>query len=548
MTELLEPHESTPYTLDPSDAMSETHGIARAALIIALGNIASRILGLARESTKANLFGATGLVSAYEAAAIVPTLLYDFLIGGVVTSALVPVFSEYAHKDKRELWHLVSLVLTLAAVVLSLLAILVELAAPLVAVLLSSGHASELLAQTTHMLRITVIATVFLSLSGVAGGLLQSLKRFTLPAFTAAAFNAAIVVCALLLGERYGITSMAIGLLAGAVLQLFLQLPGLRDIRLRPAWDLRHPGLRHIGRLYLPVILGLAINQLAIVLSYNLASHADEEAIAWMRYATTLIQFPLGLVATAVSVAILPTLSRHAAPDSNNVSIDHTSAFKATLARGLKLVLVLIVPATFGLFVMAQPIVALLFEHGDFLPSDTVTVTRVLHFYLPGLIFAAVDLPLVFAFYARRDTLTPAIVGLIANVAIYLIAALGPSLLLQRPLEVIDLAFANSAQWISHALIMLWLLERRVGGLRNFGLRGLVLKALMGATAMSAALWVAINLMSEWWNSASTLHEALAVGIGALLGVLVYLASMSILHVSEVGRLRDWIRRRINLQ
>jgi putative peptidoglycan lipid II flippase len=486
------------------------------------------------------------LVSAYEAAALAPTLLYDFLVGGVVSSALVPVFSEYAQKDKRELWRLVSLVLTLAAVALSLLAVLVELAAPWVAVLLSSGHGAELLAQTTHMLRITVIATLFLSLSGVAGGLLQALKRFTLPAFSAAAFNAAIVACALLLGERYGITSMAIGLLAGAILQLFLQLPALRDARLRPAWDLRHPGLRQIGRLYLPVILGLAINQLAIVLSYNLASHADEEAIAWMRYATTLIQFPLGLVATAVSVAILPTLSRQAAPDTNHAAIDNMTAFKATLARGLKLVLVLIVPATFGLFAMAQPIIALLFEHGDFLPSDTATVTRVLHFYLPGLIFAAVDLPLVFAFYARRDTLTPAIVGLIANVAIYLIAALAPSLALGRPLEVIDLAFANSVQWISHALIMLWLLERRIGGLRGFGLRALVLKALVGAAAMSAALWIVLNLMHAWWNSASTLHEAFAVGIGAALGVLVYLAGMSILHVGEVGPLRDWIRHRID--
>ncbi|HJW83427.1 MAG TPA: murein biosynthesis integral membrane protein MurJ, partial [Anaerolineae bacterium] len=506
MSELLEPSE----TSIASEAIRETTRIARAASIIALGNVASRILGLARDTVKANLFGATGLVSAYEAAAIVPTLLYDLLVGGMVSSALVPVFSEYAQRDRREVWRLASLVITLAVVVLAALALIVELAAPIAARLIGGGLDARLLDQTASLLRVTVIATLFISLSGIIVGLLQALKRFTRPAFSAAIFNAAIVVCALLLGSRYGIASMAIGLFVGAMLQVLLQLPGLRDARLRPAWDLRHPGLRQIGRLYLPVILGLAINQLAIVLSFNLASHANEQGISWMRYATTLIQFPLGLVATAVSIAILPTLSQQSGDNAS---------FRATLARGLKLVLVLIVPATIGLLALARPIVALLFEHGQFTPSDTDSVTRVLLFYLPGLAFAAVDLPLVFAFYARKDTLTPAIVGLISNVAIYLVAALAPSALLKRPLEVADLAFANSVQWISHALIMLWLMKRRVGGLRGLGLRALTLKALAGSAAMGLGTWIVVGALENALGGSSLLHEAVIVGGAALTGV-----------------------------
>ncbi len=540
MSELLEPAE---VPIVP-EAMTETIRIARAASIIALGNVASRILGLARDTVKANLFGATGLVSAYEAAAIVPTLLYDLLIGGMVSSALVPVFSEYAQKDRRELWRLASLVITLAAVVLAALALIVELAAPLAAWLISGGLEAGLLDQTTSLLRVTVIGMVFVSLSGIIGGLLQALKRFTLPAFSAAMFNAAVVVCALLLGASYGIASMAIGLLVGAALQVVLQLPGLREARLRPAWDLRHPGLRQIGRLYLPVVLGLAINQLAIVLSFNLASRADAEAISWMRYATTLIQFPLGLVATAVSIAILPTLSQQAALENVNDS----AAFKATLARGMKLVLVLIVPAAVGLLVMARPIIALLFEHGRFAPSDTDAVTRVLHFYLPGLAFAAIDLPLVFAFYARKDTLTPAIVGLISNVVIYLAAALTPSLILGRPLQVVDLAFANSVQWISHALIMLWLLERRVGGLRGFGLSALTVKALAGSAVMGLGTWIAVGVLESGRHlemPPTTLGEAVTVGGAALVGVIVYIGAMAILHVGEVAQLGELIRRRV---
>jgi putative peptidoglycan lipid II flippase len=260
-----------------------------------------------------------------------------------------------------------------------------------------------------------------------------------------------------------------------------------------------------------------------------------------MRYATTLIQFPLGLVATAVSVAILPTLSQQAAREST----DGQASFKATLVRGLKLVLILIVPAAVGLLVMARPIIALLFEHGQFAPSDTATVTRVLHYYLPGLAFAAIDLPLVFAFYARKDTLTPAVVGLISNVAIYLIAALAPSALLKRPLEVTDLAFANSAQWISHALIMLWLMKRRVGGLRGFGLRDLTLKTLAGSVAMGLGTWIALGALENTPGGSSLLHEGVIVGGAALTGVIVYVGAMAMLHVGGVAHLGDLIRRRV---
>ncbi len=540
MSELLETSE-VPIT---SEAASETLVIARAASIIALGNVASRILGLAREAVKANLFGSTGLVSAYQAAAIVPTLLFDLLIGGMVSSALVPAFSEVAQKDRNALWRLASLVMTMAFVVLTALCLVVIVAAPFVARLISGGFDAPLLAQTATLLNVTAVATIFISLSAILSGLLQALKRFTLPAFTGAVFNAAIVVCALVLGSRFGIASMAIGLLAGAILQVVFQLPGLREARLRPAWDLRHPGLRQIGRLYLPVVLGLAINQLAIVLSYNLASRASEEGIAWMQYATTLIQFPLGLVATAVSIAILPTLSRQASLDN----AAGEASFKATLARGLRLVMVLIVPAAVGLLVLARPIVALLFEHGQFAASDTDAVTRVLQFYVPGLAFAAVDLLLVFAFYARKDTLTPALVGLVCNVVIYLVAALAPGVMLGRPLEVADLAFANSVQWICHALIMLWLLERRIGGLRGFGLRALTLKALVGSAAMGIATWIVVALLgSSRYLEAypGFVAEVITVAGAALAGAAVYLGVMAVLHAGEMTHWGGLIRRRV---
>ncbi|NJN98920.1 MAG: murein biosynthesis integral membrane protein MurJ, partial [Anaerolineales bacterium] len=185
---------------------AETTGMARAAALIAAGNIVSRVLGLARETVIANLFGATGMVSAFRVAQIIPTMLYDLLVGGMVSSALVPVFSEQAERDRTGLWHLASLMLSLAVVVLGVIVLLIELTTPQIAFLMAGGFEPELLAATARLMRITTPAVLFLSLSGIITGLLYALKRFALPAFTAAVFNAVIVATALLggVGWRLG--------------------------------------------------------------------------------------------------------------------------------------------------------------------------------------------------------------------------------------------------------------------------------------------------------------------------------------------------------
>ena len=434
--------------------------VAQAAGIIALGNVVSRVLGLVRETVKAGLFGATGSVGALEVATRVPTLLYDFLVGGILSSALVPVLSDYAAPERRaELWHLVSTLLTLAVIVLSGCVIVGELLAPQIVWIIAGGYEAELQDEAVRLLRVMLPAVLFLNVAGIISGVLYALKRFALPAFTAAAFNAAVVVLALLLGRKWGVISMAFGLLAGAALQMILQLPGLRDARLRCMFDVGHVALRRIGRLYIPIVLGLVIDSLGVILSYNLASRTGDQSIPWMQYSATLIQFPLGLVSIAVSVAILPTLSQQAANG-------RPGPFRATLAQGLRLVLALTIPATVGLWVLATPIVALVFEHGDFTSADTLATVAALRCHLVGLIFAAVDQPLIFAFYARKDTWTPALVGA-ATVSLYGNMALIPTLF--APLALNGLILANSLKLAAHAVLMLVLLRRNIGGLGGHG-------------------------------------------------------------------------------
>ncbi|MBW7959653.1 MAG: murein biosynthesis integral membrane protein MurJ, partial [Candidatus Promineofilum sp.] len=322
----------------PPDA-GERHGIVRAAAILAVGNVASRVLGLAREMVKANLFGTSPLLAAFQAAAYVPTSLFDLIIGGMVNSSLVPVFSDYTERERRdELWHLLSIVLSVSTLVLLFIIAVVELLAPQVAWLVGAANFTEAdLAETSiSLIRMTTPAVLFLGLASVLTGALYALKRFTLPAFIGAAFNGTIVIIALL--NPTEIRSLVWGLLLGSLLQVLLQLPALRDAHLRWALDFTHPAVRRIIRLYIPVLAGLVVNQLAIMLSYNLAIRTGDQSLNYMNYATTLYQFPLGLVVTALTIATLPTLSRQATGDLN--------LFKQTLGDGLRLVLALILPAT----------------------------------------------------------------------------------------------------------------------------------------------------------------------------------------------------------
>ena len=502
--------------------------VAQAAGIIALANVASRVLGLLREMVKSGLFGAGPHVDALNAALRVPTTLYDLLVGGMINSALIPVLSDYAAPERRaELWHLLSVLLSIASLVSCGFVLLGEILAPQVVWLLVEGLSPPYQALATDLLRLVLPAVIFLSLASILSGGLYALKRFAFPAFTAAIFNAGVVITALALGSRWGVHSIAAGLLVGAALQVALQLPGLRSAHLRFVLDLYHPALRRIGRLYLPILIGLVVDTLAVLLSYNLASHTGEGSISWMEYAATIIQFPLGLIVTAVSIATLPTLSRQA-------SAEEIGPFRATLAQGLRLVLALIIPATLGLYVLANPIIALVFEHGDFTPADTVATAEALRCALLGLIFAAVDQPLIFAFYARKDTLTPALVG-VGTTLLYALMALTPWWMgvLTLPL----LVLVNSLKLTAHALAMLALTRRRLGGLGDHGLWSLTLKATLASLVMAAVTWGVMHALAAV-TLPGLLERLLIVGGAGGVGVAVYGLLALVLRMGEIHLLR----------
>jgi putative peptidoglycan lipid II flippase len=516
----------------------EVRQVTRAAALISIGNVSSRILGLVREMAKSYFFGAGGAVSAFDVAAQVPTMLYDLLVGGMLSSALVPVFSDYTRPERRsELWRLVSLLISLLTIFLGTFVIVVEIAAPTVARLLGAGLDRSYLTLAAQMIRITTPAILFLNIAGLFSGVLYALQRFKRPAFLGAVSNATLVIVVAVLGRSaLGARSLAVGLLAGSLMQVLFQLSDLKDAHLRfVAPVLGHPALRTIGALYLPIGLGLIVDQLAVALSFNLASRTGPSGIAWMKYAATIIQFPLGMVVTAISIAILPTLSRY-------VNDAEEERFRATLAQGLRLVLILVLPAATLMLILAKPMVALLFQRGNFMLEDTEAVAVALRFNLLGLIFAALDQPLIFAFYAHKDTWTPAWVGVVTT-AVYSLLAFLPTLFgyLTLPL----LILANSMKLCLHALLMLLLFTRKVGDLRRYGLKHTTLLS-SGASLMMIPFIAAGNWGVKQLGRTGLEGALMQVGLAGGVGILVYVGLMRHMGLEELNLLQEAVIRRLN--
>jgi putative peptidoglycan lipid II flippase len=521
---------STPSTSPPHPAPkpSTARSIAIAALLIAAGNIVSRILGLGRMSVIAYFFGRTPTVDAYTAALTIPVTIYDLLINGAISAALVPIFSEYAEGEERQFWHIVSSVITIAMLALAAIIALMLWQAPLVVSLLVQSSRPELQPLTVQLVRIMLPAVLFMGLSGLLTAILYARRSFLLPAFAVAMFNVGIIAGAVLFHQQLGVASLAVGMIIGAIGQVVLQLPGMRGARYRPTLAFKHPVVQRILRLYAPVALGISFSIIGTVIDRWLAS-GFQTALITMQYATTLIQFPLGLVAAAVSMAVLPTLSRlDAAADEQ--------AFRRMLGMGIKVVLLLVLPATAGLAALTQPITALLFERGAFVAQDTTITATALMLYLPSLPAAAIDQVLIFSFYARKKTLAPNLVQG-AAILIYLLTVL--PLLWLTELGFLALVIGNAAQWIGHMLLMFWL-NRRDVSLRGLRIGETFLKSLLASSLMAGVVaWLVA--MPLWGETALLLRVMVAGGVGGA----IYLGVSLLLRVEALGFFVDALVRKI---
>ena len=524
---------AVPNTRPARPTPPDGSGLALSAGILGLGNITSRLFGLVREAVISGYFGSSGELSAFKLAARVPTMIYDLLVGGMLSAALVPVFSDYTRPARREeLARVVSAVLSLIAIVMAGIVVLLELLAGPLAALLSDFQDPALQAVLAGSLRVIAPAVFLFGLTGGVTGLLYSLKRFSYTALSAAVFNLGIVIAAPLLANRIGVYALPVGIVGGSLMQLVVMYPGLRDLRLRFSGAWRHPAVSRILRLYMPIALGLIVTQVQITVDGRWASATGEQSVSWMGYATTLIQLPLGLVPVAISLAALPSLSQRAA-------LGDWDGFRSLFSRGLRLVLVLLIPAAVGLWVLSDPLIRLLFEHGSFTPSDTQMTATALRFYLLGLLFAGVDFLLNYTFYARQDTRTPAVVGIVA-VGLYFIVAWN----LKGPLGFLGLVLADSVKQAGHAVIMTMLLLRSVGRLHEERIQQTTIKAAAAALVMGTGVWRLVAWLTP--RMPTGLLGALGVvAVAGGAGMIVYATLLRLLGVDEIVTLLGSALRRV---
>lgn len=508
-------------------------GLARSAGILGLGNIASRVIGLAREAVISGYFGSSGELSAFKLAARVPTMIYDLLVGGMLSAALVPVFSEYTRPDRRaELARVASAIFSLIALAMGLIVLALEAGARPIATVLGDFDDPALQLVLARSLQVIAPAVLFFGLSGGVTGLLYALRRFSYTALSGAVFNLGIVIAAPLLAQRIGVYALPLGIVGGSLLQLGVMAPGLRGLRLRLTATWRHPAVRRILRLYVPIALGLIVTQVQIIVDGRWASAAGAQSVSWMGYATTLVQLPLGLVPVAVSLAALPSLSQRAAEAD-------WEGFRGIFGRGLRLVLLLLIPAAVGLWVLAEPVIRLLFEHGVFQPYDTFWTATALRLYLIGLLFAGVDFLLNYTFYARQDTRTPAAVGVIA-VGFYFVAAL----LLKGRMGFLGLVLADSVKQFGHATIMVALLLRSVGRLHHERILSTLAKALVASGVMSLGVWLVargVGLLLP----VGVISQAAVVALAGGAGAVIYVLMLRGLGVAEVAALTGSVAARL---
>src|SRR5947208_13348378 len=387
--------------------------VVEAAGVIGLATLLSRILGFARDMVLARLFGAGLAADAFFVAYRIPNLLRELFAEGSMSAAFIPVFSEYLTKrTKRDAWELASAAFTTPLTVLTGVCLLVILAAPWIVKLIAPGFSDnpEREALTTMLTRIMFPYLLCIGLAALAMGVLNSVRSFAAPAFSPVLFNIAIIASAFLLAPLFAepILAVAFGVVVGGFAQFLSQMPALRRPDLLFCWryDFAHEGVRRIGWLMAPALIGLSVTQVNILVSTILASYFPGGP-TYLFYGMRLIHFPLGIFGVALATALLPSLSTQAAKGE-------LDALRGTLGFGLRLIFFMIAPAMVGLMLLRLPIVHLFFEHGRFTAADTQGTAAAVLAYAVGLwAFAGVRI-VVSAFYSLQDTRTPVLGAVVA--------------------------------------------------------------------------------------------------------------------------------------
>jgi putative peptidoglycan lipid II flippase len=495
----------------------------------------SRVLGLVRDIVYARLFGATFLMDAFFVAFKIPNIFRRWSAEGAFSQAFVPVFADYDQtRSREEVKKLVDEVTGTLGILLLGFTVIGIVAAPLLILVFAPGFAAEVqdadrFSLAVDMLRLTFPYLFFISLAALAGGILNTYHRFGVPAFSPVLLNVVMIVFAAFVAPYYHRPGMALaaGVFAAGAVQLAFMVPYLKRIAMlpRPRWGASHPGVRKIMTLMVPAIFGSSVSQISILLDTLIASFLVTGSISWLYYSDRLMEFPLGVFGIALATVILPNLSRQHASASH-------AQFAATLNWSIRLVVLISAPASVGLVLLAGPMLATIFQGGEFTAKDVRMASMSVMAYGGGLVALTLVKVLAPGFFARQDTRTPVRVGLIAlafNMAFNIVVVV-PWAWAGWPAPHAGLALSTSISGFVNAALLFRGL-RRDGTLPDVGeLPAFLLRVAVACGVMALLLFSFVPPLAHWLDAGLVvrcLWLATAIG-GAAIAYFVTLYAVGL--------------------
>jgi putative peptidoglycan lipid II flippase len=503
--------------------------IARAASVVMVGMALSSLTGLVATILISKAFGTSSLLDAYSAANRLTEILFNLMAGGALASAFVPAFTGFLTRgDRSGAWRLASSIGNLIFLVLGTASLLAAVFAPwLVPHVLAPGFTDPAqIALTVLLLRVMLLSPVIFALSGLLMGVLNAQQHFAFPALAPACYRLGQILGLVYLVPRWGILGLAWGVVLGSALHLLIQLPALAryPLRYQLTLGLRDASTRLVGALMLPRLVGVGVVQLNFLVNTILASGMPEGSLAAITLAFALMIMPQAVLAQSAGIAALPTFS-------DQVARGELGAFRTAIADTLRGLAFLSLPASLGLVMLREPIVALLLERGAFTAESTQMVAWALLWYAAGLVGHSLLEIAARGFYALQDTRTPVAVGA-AAMALNVVLSLALARAFQQWgwMPHGGLALANSLATALECTVLLALLRRRTGGLEGARLKPGLVASLGSTLAMGLCLW-------GWLLLTGSLAPWIRGGAGVLLGAAVYLVAAWALKAPEARQL-----------
>ena len=514
--------------------------VTKAAGLMMAAILLSRLLGLVREMVIASKFGGGGEVSAFGMAFTLPDAIFFLLSSGALSSAFIPVFTEYLTKGKEEdAWKVFSVVGTFIFLVLGSIILLCEIFANYIMPIVAMGFMKEhpdLMPLTISLTRIVLPAQLFFFMGGLIIATLYARQHFLAPAAGPIIYNIFMIAGGLLLAASVGIAGLTWGALAGAfvgnfLLQLFVA--RRMGIKFKPSLNLRHPGVVKVGKLALPVMLGLSLPYVDVIVNTWFGAWLQEGAVAALRYGNRLMQVPLGVFGQAAAVAIFPMLAAQAARKE-------FGSLKLSMNFGIRGILLLTVPSSVFMVVLASPIVTAIYQRGKFTSQEGIEVSAALIFYAVGVAAWSAQSIISRGFYALQDTVVPVVTGTITTLIFIPL-----NWILMKPMGHAGLALATSIAATLNALALFEIFRRRMGGINGRLIAKSFVKVLLSSAVSGVVAWFVFGWVSRYvdvTNSTGALMGLLAAFAAA---VAVYVSMIFVLKVDEAGEVWKMFMNRI---